>query len=389
MITALGLPAIVGGAALALETGYWYFRDVELQAAADAAAYAAGLEQRSGATFAVIEAAALREARANGLSTTLGSMVLTTPPTTGSQTGNAQAVQVLLSEQQPRFLTQIFSEEPVIARARSVAIYTTASEACVLALSPNSGRAVQFSGNTNSRLVGCSVMTNSIAADAAIVQGSARLTTPCLISVGGAQTTNGMTLTECPAPITEAAPVADPFAGVAAPSTAGNCRNIPNNGPLQPGRYCNGISLNRTATLQPGTYVVSGGDFSVGAQGNVTGAGVTIYLMGNSTVTINGNATVRLTAPSSGTYAGMVFFGARDNTGPRARFNGSASSRITGTIYMPNQAVEYLGNFGGENGCQQIVANTVEMTGSSDFAVNCSAYGMRPIPALQNVRLAE
>ncbi len=62
---------------------------------------------------------------------------------------------------------------------------------------------------------------------------------------------------------------------------------------------------------------------------------------------------------------------------------------MTGAIYFASQAVEYLGNFSGINGCTQIVGNTVEWTGSTTVQVDCSAYGMRSIPANLVVQLVE
>ena len=48
MIFALALPLVVGGAGFGVETTYWYYRSVELQAAADAAAHAGAIERRAG-----------------------------------------------------------------------------------------------------------------------------------------------------------------------------------------------------------------------------------------------------------------------------------------------------------------------------------------------------
>ncbi|TIY10354.1 MAG: hypothetical protein E5V16_12455, partial [Mesorhizobium sp.] len=40
IIFALSLPIVVGGAGLGVETSYWYYSSLKLQAVADAAAYA-------------------------------------------------------------------------------------------------------------------------------------------------------------------------------------------------------------------------------------------------------------------------------------------------------------------------------------------------------------
>src|SRR6185503_8131347 len=120
--------------------------------------------------------------------------------------------------------------------------------------------------------------------------------------------------------------------------------------------------------LSPGVYYVSGGNFSVTANANVSGSGVTIYLAAGAQVLMRGNASVNMAAPTSGTYSGILFFGARNGSGDNT-FNGDASSHLTGDLYFPSENVSYLGNFSGTNGC--------------------SAQGMTAIPARQAIKIVE
>jgi hypothetical protein len=107
-------------------------------------------------------------------------------------------------------------------------------------------------------------------------------------------------------------------------------------------------------------------------------------------VSMNGNATVNLSAPTSGTYGGVLFFGDRTNTDSATNtFNGTPSSHMTGAIYSANQAIKYLGNFSGTNGCTQIVGKTVEWNGNTTISSDCSAYGMKTIPASLLIYMAE
>jgi hypothetical protein len=105
---------------------------------------------------------------------------------------------------------------------------------------------------------------------------------------------------------------------------------------------------------------------------------------------MNGTADVSLSAPTSGTYSGILFFGDRaDTSGTSNTFNGDATSRLTGDLYFPSQPVSYQGNFSGTNGCTQIIADTVQWTGNATVGVNCSAQGMQNIPARLAVKLVE
>lgn len=387
VVTALSSVLFVGGAGLAIDVGYWQFSRLRLQNVADAASYDAALARRSGAPRAAVEAAGLASAEENGFDAANGAIQINMPPQSGAFR-DPRSVEVVLTETQPRFFSGLFSNEPVVLRARSVATFQTAENACMLALNPTASAAISFGGNTTVALKGCGVMANSVANDAINMHGSARVTTTCFVSAGGVTTTNGVTFTECPAPILQAPPVADPYADVPVPTASGPCRNG-NGATLQPGRYCSGLTLQGTVNLQPGVYVISGGDFRINANANVTGSGVTFVLQGGARVQMNGAATFNLSAPTTGAHAGILFFGDRDGAGGVNRFNGTAQSRLTGSIYMPTQGVEYRGDFSGLNGCTQIVADTIDWSGSADIAVDCSAQGVRPLPVYHLVRVVE
>ncbi len=387
MIAALASPLLLAGAAFGADTTYWYFRDLELQAAADAAAYAGAIEMRAGRSEAIIRAAALREAGANSFQPERGGMILNTPPATGAFQ-QPRAVEVILTERQDRFFSGLFDDRVVNTRARSVAIYESTGRACVLALDPSAQRAATVSGSASLTLRGCTLMANSVAADAVYVAGSSRLSTPCVISVGGVDASAGLSMNECATPVTQAPPVADPYAGLETPTPAGGCQNA--SAPvLRPGRYCSGLNLRNTVHFEPGVYIIEAGAFRTNANAVITGEGVTIYLADGVDTSFNGSAEINLSAPTSGDYAGVLFFGARDSSGTEHKFNGTADSALTGALYFPADSVEYQGNFSGENGCTQVVANTVAWTGNATINVNCEGLGMGVLPTAQLIKIVE
>ncbi|WP_336618905.1 TadE/TadG family type IV pilus assembly protein [Mesorhizobium sp. WSM4962] len=386
VIFALTLPIVVGGAGLGVETSYWYYSSLKLQATADAAAYAGALEKVAGSSTAAITTAATQSATDNGLANV--TITVHTPPTSGSHMTN-KAVEVILNQSLDRMFTAIFSESKVPERTRAVALITDASKACVLALNPSAYQAALFSGNTSVKLTGCSVMSNSAQADAVKVQGSAALQADCLIAVGGVSLGNPVT-TVCKSPITQALPASDPFSNLPAPAAGNPCKTV--NGSktsqtLQPGTYCSGMDLKGNVTLQPGTYVVQG-SLKINANAAVSGTGVTIFMSGSNTVSMNGNATVT-SAPTSGTYSGVLFYGDRTGTSTSSTFNGTASSLLTDAIYFPKQQVNYLGNFSGSGGWTQVVADKIQWSGSTTIKQNCSSLGMKDIPSAQSVAIVE
>ncbi|HEY2827592.1 MAG TPA: DUF11 domain-containing protein, partial [Pirellulales bacterium] len=114
---------------------------------------------------------------------------------------------------------------------------------------------------------------------------------------------------------------------------------------LSPGTYNGGIHVadNATVNLQPGIYYLQGGGLSVLDNGTLTGTGVTIY---NGAKTkagktlIGGNATVNLSAPSDGTYAGVVFF--QNSVAPFIVNGGDI--HLVGTVYAPKALLYFASN---------------------------------------------
>jgi len=384
LLFAVTLPLVIGGGGFGVETTYWYLQRLEMQRAADAAAHAGAMEARTGGEASAIEAIAIETAGANGFNLATGVAAVHSPPLTG--TGGNTAVEVILTMTAERFFTAVFNPAGIPLTARAVARYNNAADACVLALNKTASKSALFSGSSDLKLNGCSVMANSVANDAITAQGSAKVKADCFISAGGISLTAGATYT-CPSTIPNAMPVADPFKNLPVPTPSGACLND-NGANLSPGRYCSGMFLKNNVTLQPGVYYISGGSFQMNANANVTCAGCTFYLDAGARVAFNGNATINLSAPTTGTYKGVLFFGSRSGTGSNT-FNGSAASKMTGALYFATQDVQYNGNFSGTNGCTQVVADTVTWTGNTTINADCSSLGMGTIPAMLIVKLTE
>jgi hypothetical protein len=114
---------------------------------------------------------------------------------------------------------------------------------------------------------------------------------------------------------------------------------------------------------------------------------VTIHLTNGAHVVINGGATIDLSAPTSGPYAGLLFFGRRSGASVDHVLNGSAASRFTGAIYMPNDRLEMRGSNTAGAGCTQIVARTIDFRGNSGMGMDCAGTGVRDLRMVSGVRL--
>jgi Flp pilus assembly protein TadG len=258
---------------------------------------------------------------------------------------------------------------------------------CVLSLDRTASGATATQGSASVNLNGCSLYDNSKSSSALTVGGSATLSALSVGVVGGVSGTAGITVTQWIR--TGMGVVSDPYAQDTFPNFSGCDQQkftAKSTVTISPGVYCDGISLNAGAnvTLNSGIYYLDGGGLTVNGGGTLTGSGVTLVFTkksGNSwpSATINGNATVNLTPPKSGSTAGIVIFGDRTiPVGTAFKFNGGANQYLGGAIYVPTGAISFAGGAGTSTSCTQIIGDTVTFVGNSALAINCSSYETKP-----------
>ena len=219
---------LVGFGGLGMETAWWYSRHREIQGAADIAAYDAALKRRDGGSAADATTVATADAVTNGWNQPIGTIAVNSPPTSGGYQ-NVQTVEVILTENQPRFISQIvLGNTPTTVYARSTATMRTGDPACILGLNPAAADTVKFWGNSSTSLFNCVVASNSTSLTGFHLGGSADLSVPCAYSSGGASYDSGLVLTDmdCPAPVTNHPATLDPYADVPAPPVSG-CTPMP------------------------------------------------------------------------------------------------------------------------------------------------------------------
>ncbi len=259
---------------------------------------------------------------------------------------------------------------------------------CVLALDPNASGAVTAQGSTVVNLNGCNLYDNSNNTTALSAGGSASLSALSVGVVGGVSGTSNIVTQQ--GLFTGVGQIGDPYSSVEMPSV-GACTqrnfNAKSTVTIDPGVYCDGISLNAGAvvTMNPGIYIIDGGSLSINGGATLTGTGVTLFFTRHNsnswaTATINGNATVNLAPPNYGSMPGIVVFGDRGiPLGTTFKFNGGSTQYFGGAIYVPTGAINFSGGNGTSSSCTQIIGDTITFTGNSAVAINCSSYGTKPI----------
>jgi Flp pilus assembly protein TadG len=405
VLAAVSLTALIGFVGLGTEASYWYVQKRQMQSAADSASFSAVADMKAGDTFVSGKPTAAAKAIAaqygfvdgtNGVTVTVNN-----PPLSGPNTSLASAVEVIITQPQQRLFTALFMSGPPTIGGRAVSALNGGGTPCVLALNDGNVTDLIVNGTPTLNIPGCDLYVNSSNAGGALsLSGTAQVNANSTHVVGGISISGNAQLNDSNGTFDNTgAPVPDPFAS-ASFTTPGGCdysTGYSGNPPtLTPGpsgaiTICGGFALTTGAnvTLNPGVYYIKGGTFSVRGGAILTGTGVTIVLTNDSggpyatTDITGGTISLNNCSPPSplcpGPIDGLAFF--QDRNAPVSppigngnTFNGGSSMNINGGIYFPNQRVTYTG--GAETGgsqCTQLVANTIKITGETNFSGNCSA----------------
>jgi Predicted membrane protein len=424
-----------GMLALVVDVGLLYRQKRIVQAAADCGALAAAESESTGAD---ITTSASTAASQNGLTIGTGSGQATVSAVDGiSGTGNTAYVRVTVTAHTPTIflgmLSSGFRAMDVVADAQA-SYLKGGSSACMTGLSPTGtvvpyASVVQVNGSANT-IWNTTVMSDIATGGAGLINmpncgiqacgptssyyasgsgktgaavyawGSGNISASSVSAPSYGTDTSGSKIS--PTPVLKSCS-GDPLAASmpSAPSTSGSCidptwmKNGTGGGgsyTISPGTYCNFNTANVSKlTMQPGLYVVKT-TFSTNSGSTITGNGVTIYLA-NGAIANSGNytwvqggatpygvgngTTMNISAPTSGTYAGIAIWdgNASASTPDTFTFGGGASSTFSGAIYAPNTNL-VLGNGSGTSTISSnIVANTVMILGGSTLTNNYQPSG--------------
>lgn len=382
VMVALSMAVLLGFAAFATDIGVMLRAKRQVQSAADSAAIAAawGLSQNTGAVAAGTAAATAngytQGTSADGYATTVD---IEATPIDGQFAGQPGYVEAIITQQVPTFFMHMFGRDSATVAARAVATDKGSSLNC-LTTTKATGTTLIFQGSFHVQAPGCAVSVQSSDSDALQFTGGAGSLTAASVSVVGGD--GGQTGDSTPTPTTGAAYSGDPLAGqLPVPSygptgstactttssigTTGSQTYIPN--PTGTVCYSSTGNINLTnVNLAPGTYIfnnptgtlVLGGaingptkagstDPSTASIDTSSGAGVTLYILGGMNETAG--TVLNLYAPGSGSYSGILLWGAgtyagtsicptgTGNAGPGViQLNlGNSTGTFYGIIYAP------------------------------------------------------
>jgi Flp pilus assembly protein TadG len=404
--------ALFGMLGLTFDAAYLYHLRREAQIAADAAGKAASIELQNGSSNDTVKAQAKAESANNGFTDGTNGVTVTVnkPPVGGNWAGNANAVQVIVTQTVSTSFMQVLGAANAQVVAEAVGGLQSGTN-CIYALNPSANNAFVESGGTSNVQANCGVIVDSSGSQAFVVSGGATFSASAINVVGGVADTSGTdkcgtncTVTNSPnAPITGVTAEPDPLKNIAEP-TVGACTYtglgtltggsaapsvtpaITGNGTstspfvFSSGTYCDGFKISGAyATFGSGTYIIKGvsgsnQSFNISGTSNVSGSGVTFFITASSAsnykpIAISGGSTVTLTAPTSGTLSGMLFFQDRTLTGVNSNnqesFTGGSNMLLSGALYFPLDNLVFSGGSTAHPDYTILVADTVTFSGGS------------------------
>jgi hypothetical protein len=175
---------------------------------------------------------------------------------------------------------------------------------------------------------------------------------------------------------------------------------LDSNGVVQTGANCwkslsVGSNTSLTVPANFGPIYVNGG--SANLQGSFTCSGCAIVLTNKTasspigTINSNAQADTNITAPTTGTFAGIAVYQDRrasDCNGCN-KLNGGSASTVTGAVYFPSQEIWFNGGTNPTATCTMLIARRVVLTGNSKFKglSQCVVEGLPQSSGIVMVRL--
>lgn len=317
----------------------------------------------------------------------------TSPPTNVSGVTVKYWATATITETETQLFSAILGNKGLhVAASATAAMLPGSGGGCIYVMDA-SGSSVTSSGAALLQSA-CGIYINSSSSSAVTMSGSATIKT-----TGGAKTNivgnpgvlvSG-TATVTPSPNVGVTAASDPFASMN-PPTVGACTYsspvvVTTNTTLNPGVYCGGIITSGTETITlngggatNGLYVIKSGITESGSP-TFNGSGVTLYFPTGG-ITGSGSGSFNLSAPTSGTYEGIVLFEDRSNSSG-ITLSGSTGTQVNGVVYMPDGNLTYSGYSGTSGVATTIVVNNITFSGTS-YINNAatSAYGGSGCPVV-------
>ena len=399
-LVGIGIVPLVGAVGAGVDIAQWVLWKRELHTSADlgALAGARALADKQNVELAVRRSLGHNNQRSFTIE------AIENAPVSGPFAGDVAKVRVVLATARALPFSGMFLTAAPTIRVEATAENAKTTPNCVITLD-TSGTGVSITGSSKVNM-NCGLSSNSnFDATSSDTINAGALSAVGTVTTGGAVSTTTKINNGVPAQT-------DPYSGkLPQPNAQAGCS--PNTWPLIKADYTidpavdgncfQGLQIQGgTTTLQAGVYYIGEKGISVAAGAGLKGTNVTLILTSTASsfndkkvgsLDISGSATVELTAPTSGTYKGVIIY--QDPRTPDTSQNilkvtGNSSSIFQGAIYAPSVGVTFTGNTtvdssGGtifaNTACMQIVSLRATFTGNTSVSNTCpggsgaAAYG--------------
>ena len=238
------------------------------------------------------------------------------------------------------------------------------NKVCILLLSPSASQSLLANSGTNVNGPQCEIDVASTTNPAAIFNSGGTINSAKLCIQGASIINNGGSYTNL---ATGCSTVSNPYVGKLPAPSSTVCSGATANGgnynggtvTLSPGVYCGWFNFNSapTVNLLPGVYVIKGGGWNVNG-GTWTGTGVSFYFADTSKIQFNSGMNMTLSAPTTGTYNGILFY-EPDGLGESAFvLDDSVGESFSGLIYLPSRDLTFNSTSNQTTPNITVIANT-------------------------------
>ncbi len=370
---AITAPVVIGAAGLSVDIGLWYANKRLVQSAVDSAALAGALEfRRSDGDLTSITNVVYADALINGYSLAEGDDI-------DIDASTSPLVAVTITRTVPSLLSQVVFTGSTDVRARAVA-RADVNDSCIWSLNPTDEKAIETVGSADVSL-GCGMLANTSDPDGIWKEGSGCMSASEYKVTGGYDETLNSGCALDPVPETNTPPVDDPLASLPSPSytpCSGGGPPLTLGGTadyfVSAGVHCTNVKITTsgTVTFGPGIHIFDGAGLTING-GTTEGTEVSFYWSENSSgadgFDIAGGATVSLSAPTTGAYAGILVYQDRGTPTGSITHNmaGGSTMNLDGIIYAPTTTVKFAGGASADSSSIVIIADKVQFKGGDTF----------------------
>ena len=396
IVIVLALVGLLGIAGLVIDGGNAFLDRRKAQNAADSAALATALARiRGGQNSKTVglEAAATNGYSNDGVTNTV---TVNIPPVSGPYKDNIEYVQIIIvSHVKTTFLavvgqSEIVNEVQAVARSKRPELRLLLNGTAIASLAPGSNcsnkKAFWLHGSAVLDVTGGDVFVNSNNQSCALVQNgnsSIRIQSNHAIRVvGGATLDKPQQLT--PSVSIGAGSAAYPPFFMPAITCEYPAEISGDGTTMTPGTWEEEFPPKGVTQLEPGIYCLSKG---LKVNDTLTGSEVLLFVQ-DGDVQINANANIQISAPTTGTTAGLLIFLPMDNDN-KVVIDSGAQSMFTGTILAPASHITLKGSSSAYGFHSQIIGYTVEADGSGTIIISYNASENYKAPTMPEVQLSE